>query len=220
MCASNEVAARQLWAGLDEAWRESFRQAWAALRAGSIAIGACASTPDGTIVHAARNRMAEEDGPHGEVFGSALAHAEVNVLARLPYRQPRALVLTSTLEPCLQCSAAIRLSPVARVRFAGADPLWDGCHDFSPLSVREAGRTTVPMTGPRADEVGLFGALIGKFGSHLKPRVRDDLRRAGHGPLLDLAAELTTAGEVARLAALEVDAAFAALLPRLRELAA
>jgi hypothetical protein len=65
--------AAQTWAALDEPWREAFRQAWQALRSGNILVGACASTPDGEIVHAARNRVNDADGPHGEIFGSSLA---------------------------------------------------------------------------------------------------------------------------------------------------
>jgi hypothetical protein len=36
-------------------------------------------------------------GSPGEIFGSALAHAETNVLARLPFPRRRNLVLTTTL---------------------------------------------------------------------------------------------------------------------------
>jgi hypothetical protein len=36
---------QRLWAALEEPWRESFRQAWEALRSGNIAVGACACTP-------------------------------------------------------------------------------------------------------------------------------------------------------------------------------
>jgi len=39
--------AQQLWEGLDEAWREAFRQAWDAVRGGNIGVGVCASTVDG-----------------------------------------------------------------------------------------------------------------------------------------------------------------------------
>jgi hypothetical protein len=88
-----QVTAETLWAGLDEGWQEAFRQAWEALRTGNIAVGACAALPDGTLVHAARNRVADRNGPPGEVFGSSLAHAEVNVLARLSFRQQRRLAL-------------------------------------------------------------------------------------------------------------------------------
>ncbi|MGH7612388.1 MAG: hypothetical protein ACREN4_10250 [Candidatus Dormibacteria bacterium] len=57
-------------------------------------------------------------------------------------------MLTTTLEPCLQCSAAISMAPVALVRYAGADALWEGCHDFSPLSAREATRHKADEGGP------------------------------------------------------------------------
>jgi tRNA(Arg) A34 adenosine deaminase TadA len=212
------VSAEGLWSGLDECWQEAFRQAWAALRAGSIAVGACAATPDGAIVHAARNRVADRDAPPGEVFGSALAHAEINVLARLAFRQPRELVLTTTLEPCIQCSAAVRLGPVAAVRFAGADPLWLGCHDFSPLSPREAARRQVTMTGPRDDEIGLFAALMSRLGPGLGPYNAEHLRGAGQAEVLDLARDLEASGQVPSLAAMDVSEAFGHLFLKLRAL--
>jgi tRNA(adenine34) deaminase len=219
---TRELAARpeELWSELDDPWREAFRQAWEAFRTGNIPIGACASTPDGVIVHAARNRVADSDGPPGEVFGSTLAHAEANVIARLPYRQPTRLVLTTTLEPCIQCSAAIRLGPVAAVRYAGADPLWDGCHDFSPLSPREAARSAkVTMTGPRDDDIGVFATLLSRLGPGLVSGAAAEwLRASGQGSILDLACELLESGEAQHLAALEVDAAFGHLWPRLRSL--
>jgi tRNA(adenine34) deaminase len=208
--------AERVWSGLDECWREAFGQAWQALRAGSIPIGACAATPDGAIVHAARNRVADSDGPAGEVFGSTVAHAEMNVLARLPFRARREFVLTSTLEPCIQCSAAIRLGPVASVRYAGADPLWQGCHDFSPLSPREAARAKATLDGPRDDEAGVFGALISRFGPGLRAYVSNGI--PPEDGITRLARELDAAGDVPRLAAMEVDAAFAALFPRLPRL--
>ena len=123
--------AARLWAGIDEPWQEAFRQAWEALRSGNIAVGACASTPDGEIVRSARNRVNDAEGPSGEIFGSALAHAETNVLARLPFRRHGDLVLTTTLQPCVQCAGAIRLGPISTVRFAGPDRYWDGCHPGS-----------------------------------------------------------------------------------------
>lgn len=83
-------AARR-WASLDEPWREAFRQAWEALRSGNVPVGACASTADGEIVYSARNRVSDGDGPRGEIFGSSLAHAEMKVLARLPFRHHRDL---------------------------------------------------------------------------------------------------------------------------------
>jgi tRNA(Arg) A34 adenosine deaminase TadA len=210
----------ELWSELDDPWREAFRQAWEAFRTGNIPVGACASTRAGVIVHAARNRVTDGNGPPGEVFGSTLAHAEANVVARLPYGQSDRLVLSTTLEPCLQCSAAIRLGPVAAVRYAGADPLWNGCHDFSLLSPREAARSgKVTMVGPRPDDIGVFGTLISRLGPGLvRGAAADWLRASGQGAFLDLAQHLQESGEAQRLAALEVDEAFANLAPQLRSL--
>ncbi len=175
--------------------------------------------PDGSLVSAGRNRVADTDAPPGEVAGSSVAHAEINALARVPFRHVRELVLTTTLQPCLQCWAVIRMSPVAAVRAAGADPLWDGCHDFSSLSAWTARRPPIPMEGPQHDEVGLFGTLISRFGLGLVPTVEDALRAHGQAELIDLVQQLERDGAVSELAALEVDAAFAALLPDLRRLA-
>jgi len=207
-----------IWESLDEAWREAFRQAWAAFRGGNCAVGACATTPDGVVVHSARNRIEDQSGPAGEVFGSMLAHAEINVLARIPAGRPRDLVLTTTLMPCIQCSAAIRLGPVATVRFAGADPLWDGCHDFGPLSPREAARTAkAAYAGPMRDELGTFATLISRFWRR-GPSVEGFLRAAGEGGILDLVDELEASGDVRELTTMEVHEAFASLQPRLREI--
>jgi len=61
---------------------------------------------------------------------------------------------------------AIRLGPVATVRFAGPDRYWDGCHDFGKLSAREANRTQPARIGPRRDEIA------GERGPHLQPGYR------------------------------------------------
>ena len=216
--AGPPAAAARLWAGLDKAWQEAFHQAWVALRSGNIAVGACASTPDGGIVRSARNRVIDGQGPPGEIFGSALAHAETNVLARLPFRRYQDLVLTTTLEPCLQCAGAIRLGPIGTVRFAGPDRYWDGCHDFGKLSAREAQRTQPARIGPRRDELGTFATLISRFGPTLTPDFEKALRTLGEGPMIDLVRELEDSGEAERLLAMEVSEALGYLWPRLQEL--
>jgi tRNA(adenine34) deaminase len=213
-------AAGLLWADLDGPWQEAFRQAWEALRTGNVAVGACAATADGEIVHAARNRINDDDGPRGEIFGSSLAHAEMNVLARLRLGHRRDLVLTTTLEPCLQCAGAIRLGPIATVRFAGLDRYWEGCHDFGKLSPREARRGQPARLGPFRDELGAFATLISRFGPKLTPGFERACRVLGEGPIFDLAHELRDSGEFDRFAAMEVDAALGYLWPRLQALAA
>jgi len=204
--ADPPASAAGLWAGLDKPWQEAFRQAWEALRSGNIAVGACASTLDGEIVRSARNRVNDAEGPPGEIFGSTLAHAETNVLARLPFRRQRDLVLTTTLQPCVQCAAAIRLGPISTVRFAGPDHY---C---------EARRTQPARIGPRRDELGTFATLVSRLGPTLTPGYERALRTLGEGPMTDLVHELEDGGEAGRLPAMEVNEALGYLWPRLQEL--
>lgn len=196
----------------------AFPQAWEAFRGGNIAVGACVTDAAGAVVHASRNRVADGDGPRGEVFGSTLAHAEVNVLARLPFGLARELVLTTTLEPCLQCSAAIRLGPISTVHFAGSDPLWAGCHDFGPLSPREAERRGAELIGPRRDELGVFGTVIARFWPH-GARTEAFLRTHGERDILALVERLREEAIKSRLVQMEVDEALGFLWPQLTAIA-
>jgi tRNA(Arg) A34 adenosine deaminase TadA len=211
-------AAEDAWASLDSAWTAAFEQAWEALRTGNIAVGACLTAEDGTEVLAARNRTLDRSGPPGQVWGSSLAHAEINVLTAIPFRHPEAMTVTTTLQPCIQCAAAIRLAPVAKVRFAGPDRYWDGCHEFGRLSPREAARIPYEMEGPLPGELGIFATLISRLGPGLQPHFAATLRSMGEGPLVDLAEQLTESGEAVQLATASVAEAFGALWPRLRTL--
>lgn len=69
-----------VWEGLDPAWRTAFELAWEAVRSGNIGVGSVATSPDGTIIASDRNRVAEMSAPPGQVAGTSLAHAEINVL--------------------------------------------------------------------------------------------------------------------------------------------
>ena len=209
------MSAADSWASLDHAWQEAFRQAWEALRRGNIAVGAVVTEPDGRVVSASRNRVADTDGPAGQAFGSTIAHAEINALAHVPFRKhERNLVLTTTLQPCLQCSAAIRMAPIAHVRVAGADPLWDGTHELHDTAPWVSRRPPIPLEGPRCDEIGVFGTLISRIGIGIIPVIEDALRDLGHGPIVDLATSL----DVEALARLEVDEALEQLWPELTRL--
>jgi len=200
-----------MWADLDGAWQQAFAQAWEAVRHGSIGVGAVLSDPQGRIVAFSRNRVGEHAAPSGELSGSSVAHAEMNVLAKVQFRSPRELTLTTTLQPCLQCSAAIRMAPVRDVRVAGADPLWDGCHDFTSLSTWVARREAVPIDGPLAGPVGTFGTVLSRFGLGMIPEIEDALRHLGHGGTADLARRLEADGTLAELVDQPVEAAFTQL---------
>lgn len=108
--------------------RLALELAWESTCAGSFGIGAVAVDPDGAVVATGRNRILEVDAGEDVIANSSLAHAEMNVLAKLPYRRHEGtgLQLHTTLQPCIQCLGAIRLSSVARVEVLAPDPLWRG----------------------------------------------------------------------------------------------
>lgn len=203
------------WAALDDAMRTALGLGWEAFQSGNIGVGAVVTDVAGRIVSTGRNRVADRTAPPGEVFGSSVAHAEVNALATLAFGQPRELVLTTSLQPCLQCAAVIRLAPIRRVRFAGRDPLWDGCDDLTGLNPWVARRPPVPREGPLPGEVGLFASLMARFGLGLAPHVAVGLRDQGEGPLLDLVDDLTWRAEVDDLRTRTVEDALSRLWPAL-----
>lgn len=209
------------WAVLDEAQRGALRLGWEAFQTGNIGVGAVVTDVDGRLVSSGRNRLADGEAPTGQVFGTSLAHAEINALANIRFRaHQRELVLTTTLQPCLQCSAAIRMAPIALVRVLGADPLWDGCHDLTSTAPWVARRPPVAVEWPSGDEVAAFATLMARCSPLQVPAVDDALREAGEGPLLDLAGRLRSHGELDVLAAIPVEAALERLWPRLADVCA
>ncbi len=115
-------------AALDEPMQRALELAWESVRAGSLGIGAVAVRGDGSEVATGRNRLFEHDPGDDVLAGTSLAHAEMNVLAKLKNRRHEhdGLVLHTTLQPCVQCLAAIRLSPVRGVRVLAPDPIFRG----------------------------------------------------------------------------------------------
>jgi tRNA(adenine34) deaminase len=115
-----------VWETLSEPWRACVELAWEAYRAGSLPIGAVVADPEGKILSAGRNRIHEDTGPQGTVFGRKLAHAELNALLLLESEEDlRACVLYTTTEPCPLCVGAARMADVGGLRYASREP-WAG----------------------------------------------------------------------------------------------
>lgn len=147
------------WSQLTEPWRLAFTQAWEAFQAGNVAVGAVVVDPAGAVVSAARNRQRDATAPERELAGTNLAHAELNVLARLPRGGYPDHTLLTTLEPCLLCSAALRLCHVGTVEYAAADPIWAGVAKIPELSGQLA-RHWPARVGPWTGPLGRWAALL------------------------------------------------------------
>jgi len=100
--------------------------AWESFCAGSLGIGAVITKND-EILATGRNRLAESDAGDDLLAGTSLAHAEVNALAKLRWgTHTDGVEIWTTLQPCLQCLGAIRLSVVTEVHVLAPDPLFAG----------------------------------------------------------------------------------------------
>jgi tRNA(Arg) A34 adenosine deaminase TadA len=111
---------------LDPPMHRAMELAWESFCAGSLGVGAVITRND-DIVATGRNRLAEAEPGDDVLAGTSLAHAELNALAKLQWGgHADGLQLWTTLQPCLQCLGAIRLSVVAEVHVLAPDPLFRG----------------------------------------------------------------------------------------------
>jgi len=136
---------------LEKPWRVALSLAWEACVEGSVPVGAVLCDGAGEIVASGRNRRYATDAPPGQLAGSSIAHAEINALATLPFGFYPDHVLYTTVEPCLLCTAALRISHIGTVMFAVEDPLWSGLDrlgEVSPQSARHAAKRIGPIDGP------------------------------------------------------------------------
>src|SRR6266567_7660560 len=126
MAAAEVPAVRDLRVAdglLAEGWERALHLAWEAMRAQTTPVGAVVVNGRGAIVAAGRGRRYEATAPAGQLAGTHIAHAEVNVLAQLSTRRHwEDTLLLTTLEPCAMCHGAAIQSTVAGFFFAGQDP--------------------------------------------------------------------------------------------------
>lgn len=115
----------------------------------------------GDVVATGRNRILESDPGEDVLCGTSLAHAEMNALAKLGFQANAGddLVLHTTLEPCLQCIGAIRMSSVNEVQVLAPDPLFTGLDAIANINDHIASNWPVVSRRP-VDEWAVFSILL------------------------------------------------------------
>jgi len=153
----------QGWDDLEPAWREASRLAWEAFGAGTIPVGAVVTDAEGTVLAGGRNRIMESSAPAGQVFGSRVAHAEINALVQLGVqRRYFDCTLWTTLEPCAQCIGAAWLSTIGRVAYAATD-VYGGASKLIERQIEAADSARAfPMAveGPLDGPLAVFSELL------------------------------------------------------------
>ncbi len=212
--SSLEVA--DAWSALPAPMARAVELAWESACAGSLGIGATISDSTGTVVATGRNRLFEQDPGDDHLAGSALAHAELNALAKVAFAdRSSALTVWTTLQPCLQCTAAIRMSRIGRVQVLAPDPLFRELHrmrDISPFVASE----WPEHARHDADAIAAFALLLPTHLMTFWSAPREDWQRALPG-IAALARVLVSTGELVEYAASNraVDQVLASLWARL-----
>jgi tRNA(adenine34) deaminase len=148
---------------LEPAWHEAFQLAWDAFGAGTIPVGSVVTDADGRVVARGRNRIFASSAPVGEIFGSRVAHAEINALVQLGMeRRYFDCTLWTTLEPCAQCIGAAWLSTIGRVAFAATD-VYGGASKLIERQIEAADSARdfhMDVEGPLAGPAAVFSELL------------------------------------------------------------
>jgi tRNA(Arg) A34 adenosine deaminase TadA len=146
---------------LEGPMRQALELAWESARAGSLGIGAVITDRAGNPIATGRNRLAEHDPGDDHLAGTSLAHAELNALAKLRWGAHGAehLVLWTTLEPCLQCTGAIRMAPIDEVHVLAPDPLFRDMARLREINDHVASRWPEYRFTP-ADPFAVFALLL------------------------------------------------------------
>ena len=151
------------WRELEPAWRAAFELAWEAFGAGTIPVGAVVTDADGTVLASGRNRITESSAPQGQIFGSRVAHAEINALVQLGMeRRYFDCTLWTTLEPCAQCIGAAWLSTIGRVAFAATD-VYGGASKLIERQIEAADSARsfhMVVHGPLDGPLAVFSELL------------------------------------------------------------
>lgn len=114
--------------GLSEPWCAAIEEAWVAYCGGSLPVGAAIVDEHGHIVARGRNRIYETSAEGTHIYGSRVAHAEMNALFALGNDRvnPAGCTVYTTLEPCPMCLGAIRISMIPEVRYLCCDAVIEG----------------------------------------------------------------------------------------------
>lgn len=147
---------------MDE-WHAALELAWEAFGAGTIPVGAVVTGADSTVLARGRNRMFDKAAPPGQIFGTRVAHAEINALVQLGSdRRYFDCTLWTTLEPCAQCIGASWLSTIGRVEFAAAD-VYGGASRLIERQIEAADSARdfhMEVAGPLDGPLGVFSELL------------------------------------------------------------
>ncbi|MFA7075580.1 MAG: nucleoside deaminase [Candidatus Izemoplasmatales bacterium] len=112
------------WEELEFGWQMAFNKAWNAFCSNTIPIGAVILNENNELVSLGQNMIFVEQTEAPVIYGSSLAHAEINAIVQLKRKEHpniRSYTLYSTTEPCILCFGAIVMGNIRHFKFAARD---------------------------------------------------------------------------------------------------
>jgi hypothetical protein len=121
-----------------------------------------------------------------------------------------------TLEPCFLCAAAITMSHVGSVWFAGSDPMWRFLEDLSAVHP-ELTRRDYARQGPIRGPFGAWGTLLPLIERLMRDPAgtRVEAYEAAAPDLVEFARELVSSGRMNELVQMPPELAVSAVWPEL-----
>lgn len=113
------------------------------LKNNCLAIGSIVVDENGRIVSKGRNMIGENSGGHREIYGNAIAHAELNALAKLDGEHLNKYTIYCSMEPCVMCAGAIYMSGIRNIVYGMRDYLAGGLNLYGSTEYYSRKKMTV-----------------------------------------------------------------------------
>ncbi|MDD4297371.1 MAG: nucleoside deaminase [Ruminiclostridium sp.] len=113
-----------VWEELEYGWKMAFNKAWDSFCSGTIPIGAVILNENDELISSGQNMIFVEQADSPAIFGSSIAHAELNAIVQLKRKEHpniRSYTLYTTTEPCILCFGAIVMGNIRHFKYAARD---------------------------------------------------------------------------------------------------
>ncbi len=96
------------------------------LKKNCFPVGSIVVDENQKIISKGRNMINERSGGYREIYGNAIAHAELNALAKLDGEHLYKYTIYCSMEPCVMCAGAIYMSGIRKIVYGMKDYLAGG----------------------------------------------------------------------------------------------
>lgn len=116
------------------------------LKRNCFPVGSIVVDENERIVSKGRNMINENSGGHREIYGNAIAHAELNALAKLDGEHLYKYTIYCSMEPCVMCAGVIYMSGIRNIVYGMKDYLAGGLNLYGSTEYYSAKKMKVQQS--------------------------------------------------------------------------